>query len=122
MYALNACASFKINQPSETYIFDIISTADGIVAISSDDTLRLLDPALLHGQPLYTIPHIQDQVTCLKALDGHNSVVCTAGRDGRLSILDLRNRSKVADLAVGERKFPFPHSYSSKANFVKIML
>jgi len=98
MYTLDACASFAITQPPGVYIYDIVSVADGIISISSDDTLRLIDPTSLHLQPLYTVPKVHYEITCLKVLDENNSIVCTAGRDGKVNILDLRQRLKVAEI------------------------
>jgi SEL1 protein len=98
MYTLDASASFAIVQPPGVYIYDIASVADGVVSISSDDTLRLIDPTSLHLQPLYTVPEVNHEITCLKVLEENTSIICTAGRDGKVNILDLRQRLKVGEV------------------------
>ena len=99
MYTLDATDSCEITKPKGTYIYDIIEVADGIVSISSDGTLRLIDPRSLSTEPLYTLPKLHTDITCVKALDTGNSIVCTAGRDGKVCITDLRQRSRIAELS-----------------------
>ena len=99
MYTLDATDSCEITKPKSTYIYDIIEVADGIVSISSDNSLRLIDPRSLSTEPLYTLPKLHTEVTCVKALDADNSIVCTAGRDGKVRITDLRQRSRIAELS-----------------------
>lgn len=99
MYTLDATESYEIEKPKGTYIYDIIEVADGIVSISSEDSLRLIDPRSLSSEPLYTIPKLHNEITCLKALDTANSIVCTTGRDGKVRITDLRQRSRIAELS-----------------------
>jgi hypothetical protein len=101
MYTLDAVGVFQIEHPPETYIYDIQPVADGIVAISSDDCLRLIDPLVLHAFPLQLIQNVHNEITCLKTLDPGNSIVCTAGRDGRVNIFDFRAKTKVAELRTG---------------------
>lgn len=98
MYTLDASGSFRVDQPQETYIYHIEPIGDEIASISSDDCLRLIDPTSLYGPMLKVIPKVHVEVTCLKALDGQNAIVCTAGRDGRVNIWDLRGNTKVVEL------------------------
>jgi WD40 repeat protein len=98
MYTLDASGSFRVDQPRETYIYHIEPIGDEIASISSDDCLRLISPASLNGPALKVISKVHEEVTCLKALDVENAVVCTAGRDGRVNIWDLRGDVKVAEL------------------------
>lgn len=98
MYTLDATDSYAIEKPAGTYIYDIIEVADAIVSISSDDSLRLINPRSLSEQ-LYTLPKIHAEVTCLKALDADNYIVCTAGRDGKVRITDLRQKLRIAELS-----------------------
>jgi SEL1 protein len=102
MYVLDASASFAIEQQPGAYVYDIAPVAGGIVSISSDDTLRLFDPSALHHGPLYSVPKVNSEITCLKTLDRQGSIVCTAGRDGKVMILDLRQRLRVAELEIGK--------------------
>ena len=101
MYTLDATDSFAIEQPSGAYVYDIVPVAGGIVSISSDDTLRLFDPSNLHRGPAYSVPKVNSEVTCLEALDHQGSIVCTAGRDGKVTILDLRQQLRVAQIGSG---------------------
>lgn len=41
-------------------------------------------------------------ITCLKALDAGNDVVCTAGRDGVVVVWDMRTGGRVSNVSVGE--------------------
>ncbi len=102
MYTLDASSSMAIEKPSGTYIYEIIEVADGIVSISSDNTLRLINPLSLETEPLYTLPKIHTDVTCLRALDAGSSIVCTAGRDGKVRITDLRQKSRIAEMSSSE--------------------
>ena len=101
MYALDTVGAFKIEQPPETYIYDIkpIAREGAIAAISSDNCLRVVDPLALNGAPLHVEQGIHNEVTCLMVLEERNLIVCTAGRDGKVNIFDLRARSKVAELS-----------------------
>jgi WD40 repeat protein len=101
MYTLDAVGAFAIGHPPETYIYDIQPLADGVAAISSDNCLRLIDPLVLHGPPLQVVQNVHTDVTCLKVLDADSSIVCTAGRDGRINIFDFRAKSKVAEVRTG---------------------
>lgn len=109
MYTLNAADSLHISEPAGTYIYDIVPVAAGVAAISSDDSFRLLDPLALNGTPLNSIRRVNTDITCLKAVntstEGDTLVVCTAGRDGRVCLLDLRTGSKVGEVRTGELCF-----------------
>lgn len=110
MYTLNAVDSYRISEPADTYIYDIVPVAAGLAAISSDDSLRLLDPLALSGAPLNSIRRVNTDVTCLKAVNTTTEcdalIVCTAGRDGRVCLLDPRSGSKVGEVRTGELGFP----------------
>lgn len=106
MYTLDAVDSFHISEPADTYIYDIVPVAAGLAAISSDDSLRLLDPLALNGPPINSIRRINTDVTCLKAIESSTGegggVVCTAGRDGTVCLVDPRTGAKVAETRTGE--------------------
>lgn len=102
MYTLDVKGAFRIEHPPDTYIYHIEPVADGIAAISSDNCLRLIDPLFLHGPALNVIQNIHAEVTCLKSLDAQSSIVCTAGRDGKVNIFDLRAKTKVAEMKTGK--------------------
>lgn len=109
MYTLYAVDSFRISQPADTYVYDIVPVAAGIAAISSDDSLRLLDPASLSGTPLNSIRKVNTDVTCLKTIstsaDGDALVVATGGRDGKVCLFDPRSGSKAGEVRSGELNY-----------------
>lgn len=108
MYTLDVKGTFRIEHPPDTYIYHIEPVANGIAAISSDDCLRLIDPLVLHEPALNVVQNIHTEVTCLKPLDAQNSIVCTAGRDGKVNIFDLRAETKVAEVTTGRNdRYPF---------------
>lgn len=106
MYALSEVHSFEISEPANTYVYDIVPVAAGLAVISSDDSLRLLDPLALSGTPLNSIRRVNSDVTCLKAIntstEGDATIVCTAGRDGRVCLLDPRTATKAGEVRTGE--------------------
>jgi SEL1 protein len=91
MYTLDNFAVHAVTSPENTYIYDILPTALGLVSISSDDKLRLLDPLNL-GSPA-VVKKINQDVTSLRVLSDEG-VVVTGGRDGRVEVLDLRSSGK----------------------------
>ncbi|KAG9236825.1 WD repeat-containing protein-like protein 89 [Amylocarpus encephaloides] len=101
MYLLNETCSFKVSDPPGTYIYDLLPTSTGLATISSDDTLRLLDPLTLTQ-----IKEVKEQgrdYTCLKAVQaiqnvGQINVVAIAGRDGGVSLVDVRTWMKVGSV------------------------
>lgn len=98
MYTLDASSAYAIEKPQGTYVYDIIEVADGIVSISSDDQIRLHNPLSLESDPIYSISKSHAEITCLKALDADNSIVVTAGRDGKVRVSDLRQRSTITEV------------------------
>lgn len=104
MYTLNPLSSFQISKPANTYIYDIIPVGAGLASISSDDVLRLLDPLNLEGPPVKEIKDANKDVTCLGSLNGENGepVVVTAGRDGKVVVVDPRSGGVVGSVRSGE--------------------
>lgn len=104
MYSLTAIDAFEITSPENTYVYDIVPCAAGLAAISSDDSLRLLDPLALSGPPLNAIPTVNEHVTCLKVAEeeGSTTVIVTAGRDGRVCLIDPRTGARVGECRSGE--------------------
>jgi hypothetical protein len=113
MYTLDTVDFFQISDPTNTYIYDIVPVAAGLAAISSDDSLRLLDPLALNGTPLNSIRRVNTDVTCLKAVnttaEGDALIVCTAGRDGRVCLLDPRTSAKIGEVRTGGLEFHFAY-------------
>ena len=109
MYTFNTVDSFHISEPRDTYIYDIVPVAAGLATISSDDSLRLLDLQSLSGPPKNSVRRINTDVTCLKAFSatgGDAELVCTAGRDGRICIVDPRSGGMVGEVGTGKLHFP----------------
>lgn len=100
--------SSDVGLPPNSYIYRIISTAarldplsysktDQLAIISSDDSLRFLDPATLNVNGV--VKTANNSVTCLeRANDAASNVVATAGRDGLIRFWDSRSRQKVLEI------------------------
>jgi len=103
MYTLYNTSTHKTGtSQNSTYIYDIILTGAGLAAISSDDSLRLLDPSQLDGAPLNSVRQVNRDVTCLRVLNQDAGIVVTGGRDGRVVITDLRSGERVGEVSSGE--------------------
>ena len=101
---LHPILSSNLGLPPDSYIYKIISTAprqdpltysqtDQLAIISSDDSLRFLDPATLNASSV--VKNVNDKVTCLeRANDLPGNIVATAGRDGTIHYWDERSRQK----------------------------
>jgi SEL1 protein len=106
MYSLPTTSSYHVSDPAETYIYDIVPISGGLAAISSDDSLRFFDPTNLDAGPVSSVRRVNADVTCMKALGSREfadgAVVCTAGRDGQVAMLDPRTGAKVGEVASGK--------------------
>lgn len=108
MASATPIASGSAGLPPNSYIYKIISTAprqdpltysklDQLAIISSDDSLRFLDPSNLSASGV--IKNVNDKVTCLeRANDAPSNVVATAGRDGKIRFWDKRTRQKALEI------------------------
>ncbi|KAJ4993535.1 WD repeat-containing protein [Stagonosporopsis vannaccii] len=97
-----------VGLPPNSYIYRIISTAarqdplsysktDQLAIISSDDSLRFLDPATLNV--IGVVKNANSSITCLeRANDAPSNVVATAGRDGLIRYWDHRSRQKILEI------------------------
>jgi hypothetical protein len=126
MYTLDTVDFFQISDPTNTYVYDIVPVAAGLAAISSDDSLRLLDPLALNGAPLNSIRRVNTDVTCLKAInttaEGYALIVCTAGRDGRVCLLDPRTSAKIGEVRTGGLEFHFAYILKLIGHFFAIRI
>lgn len=93
-----------VSQPlKNTYIYDLRMHYARIATISSDDSLRLLDPATF--KPLSGgLPQVHEGVTGLGSLGADaDAVLVTSGRDAAVRCWDTRtNGVKAAELQNGE--------------------
>ncbi|KAI4095143.1 MAG: hypothetical protein LQ344_001794 [Seirophora lacunosa] len=94
---MKVAASVAASPPLEpdTYIYEVIPFGDRLVSISSDDSLRLIEPQTLQHLPGCTSVH--DGVTCLKPIQDRG--VLTAGRNGVVKCTDLRTRKTVQEIS-----------------------
>jgi hypothetical protein len=74
----------------ETYVLDILPVATGFAATASDQTLGLFDPRRLSQGPVKTIRTDHGNLTAAKVYSAADSVICTAGENGIVSVWDLR--------------------------------
>ena len=103
-------ASSSAGLPPNSYVYKVISTAarqdpltysktDQLAIISSDDSLRFLDPSTLNLLPDGALKNVNEKVTCLERdNDAPSNVVATAGRDGTIRFWDKRNRQKALEI------------------------
>ncbi|KAK0660481.1 WD40-repeat-containing domain protein [Cercophora samala] len=89
MYQLTAVDGYKYSKP-DTYVLEILPVAAGLAAIASDQTLSLFDPTRLNAGPLKQIRTDHGNLTCARVYDPVESIVCTAGENGTVSIWDFR--------------------------------
>jgi len=83
-------AASNLSLPSDTYIYSLARTVSNCAAISSDDSLRVFDPANL--SLVHTTAKAHTGLTCLRsAYQGRGYV--TAGRDGAVKCWDERAAS-----------------------------
>ncbi|KAL8842609.1 MAG: hypothetical protein Q9176_002566 [Flavoplaca citrina] len=94
------CVAISAPLNPDTYIYKILPISTDLVSISSDDSLRILDPLTLE---VYGSVHgLHDGVTCLSGF--RDRLVLTAGRDGLVKCIDLRIRSTAFELSEAEKK------------------
>ncbi|KAI1137251.1 WD40 repeat-like protein [Hypoxylon sp. FL0543] len=98
MYALTCVDEYKIPVREVVYVLDIIPLAQGPATISSDQKLSLFDPTSLSAGPPVNLVTRHRNVICARAYDAENSIVCTAGDDGTISMWDLRNPPSQAEV------------------------
>lgn len=99
MYNLSKADAFQNPGADPAYVLEIIPVAGGLAAISSDQKLALFNPATLSHGPLKTIKTAHGNITCARAFDESNSIVCTAGENGTVSLWDLRLDGSKAQIA-----------------------
>lgn len=91
------CVAISASLNPDTYIYKILPISTELVSISSDDSLRVLDPPTLE---VYGSVHgVHDGVTCLSGF--RDRLFLTAGRDGLVKCMDLRTRSTAFELSEG---------------------
>ncbi|KAK4128665.1 WD40 repeat-like protein [Parathielavia appendiculata] len=74
----------------ETYVLDILPVATGFAATASDQTLSLFDPLRLSQGPTTKIRTDHGNLTAAEIYSAGESVVCTTGENGTVSVWDMR--------------------------------
>ncbi|KAF2871191.1 WD40-repeat-containing domain protein [Massariosphaeria phaeospora] len=106
----------NLRLPPNSYIYKMQSTAprqdpltytqtDQLAFISSDDSLRILDPNFAREPiPVRIIEHVNQSVTCLESADHpQGGIVVTAGRDGFVNFWDKRSQNKIISVKSPEQ-------------------
>ncbi|KAI0178956.1 WD40 repeat-like protein [Hypoxylon sp. FL1284] len=99
MYPLTCIDGYRIPLREEVYVLDIIPLTSGPATISSDQKLSVFNPTNLSAGPQVNLVTRHGNITCAKAYDVGNGVVCTAGEDGSVSMWDLRRDPRQAEVA-----------------------
>lgn len=105
-------ATSDLGLPPNSYIYNVVSASPQtgpysysltteLAVISSDDSLRLLDPRTLKARPDGVLKDVHKSVTCLRRYDEQGNILATAGRDGLVRFWDKRSGKKVMDFASG---------------------
>lgn len=74
----------------DTYVLDILPVTTGFATTASDQTLSLFNPLRLSQGPTETIRTDHGNLTAAKVYSVGDSVVCTTGENGTISVWDLR--------------------------------
>ncbi|KAG9242603.1 hypothetical protein BJ878DRAFT_464063 [Calycina marina] len=108
MYTLFNTDSHIVATPQNSaYVYEILPTSAGVATISSDDSLRLLDPTRLEDAPRYLVKGVNRDVTSLRVLSDVG-IVATGGRDGRVVVTDLRSGAKAGEVVSEKTGTPAP--------------
>lgn len=94
MYNLTCADGYHFGGQGDVYVLDLHRLNTGLAAISSDQKLTLFNPARLGQGPVRSLPTSHGNLTCLKTYNAAESIVCTAGENGQVSVWDLRESSK----------------------------
>ena len=105
-------ATSELSLSSNSYIYSIVSCPErpDIAAISSDDSLRIIDATRLQETNKGTYRNVHAGVTCLRLLPDQSNILLTAGRDAAIRGWDIRSGEKLVEMI--DRMFAFPHFIS----------
>jgi hypothetical protein len=106
MFNLNCVDRFRYPGQDEVYVLDVVPLVQGPATISSDQKLCFFNPLSLQAGPVKTLGTSHGNLTCVKAFDLGGSVVATAGEDGSISMWDLRQDERQAEVARMSGRFP----------------
>lgn len=109
MAPMTQVLSSSLGLPPSSYIYKLLSTSprqdpltytktDTLAVVSSDDSLRLLNPATLNLLPDGLVK-VNESVTCLERVDdAASNLIATAGRDGFVNCWDKRSKGKALSI------------------------
>lgn len=98
MYSLSCSDGYQYPGSEPTYITDIIPLATGLAAAASDQSIRLFDPLRLNQGPIKRLQTDHGNLTSAKAFNPVESIICTTGENGSVSLWDLRLDSSKAQV------------------------
>lgn len=93
----------SLSLPADSYIYKIVHVNGNLAAISSDDSLRLLDLETLREIAGGVMNNVHDGVTCLQTVDHDPNSLLTAGRDAAVQRYDVRNGQKTMRFGDGQQ-------------------
>ncbi|KAK3309947.1 WD40-repeat-containing domain protein [Chaetomium strumarium] len=74
----------------DIFVLDILPVSTGFAATASDQTLSLFDPLRLSQGPVKRLRTDHGNLTAAKVYDAANSIICSTGENGTVSVWDLR--------------------------------
>ena len=83
-------ATSDLPLPKGSYVYQILPIRSHLAAISSDDSLRLIDPTTLRAIPNGGFSNVHAGITCVRAPKRSSNILITAGRDAQVKSWDLR--------------------------------
>jgi len=98
MYPLTCIDQYRAPTRVEVYVLEILPLVSGPATISSDQKLSLFNPLSLKTGPTTDIVTNHGNITCARVFDPANLVVCTAGENGAISMWDLRQDVRQAEV------------------------
>ena len=101
MNKANHVADSSLFLPPDSYIYRILPCDGQIAAISSDDSLRIVDARTLQEVSNGIFEKVHDGVTCLDTYPRDHSRLATAGRDGTVKVWDLRTKTSALEYRDG---------------------
>ena len=88
--------------PADSYIYKVVSVNGKLAAISSDDSLRIIDPNTLTEVHNGIVDNVHSGVTCLEAFKNDLETIVTAGRDATIRCWDLRSGKSTLEFRHGK--------------------
>ena len=108
MYNLSCSDGYRYPGSEPTYITDIVPVATGLAAAASDQSIRIFDPLRLNQGPIKRLQTDHGNLTTTKAFNPSESIICTAGENGTISLWDLRLESSNAQVLRIDSLSPLP--------------